>query len=266
MADKTEKNTTVEKKYSVPAVVNAFEILKVLSRKKYKESTLTEIANAVGLTPATCYRLLQQLKELSLVRYDNTKKRYTLGTYLVVLGERAKENLDFIKISEPYLEEVTRRTGLTSLLVSRVDDMRLTQIAKHEGENYGINISIGRHFNIFDGDSYGKCFLAFMEEAERKELIDRVLDDEAEKAALEEELATYRELGFVIRYSSGEKNRFPGIFGISCPIFLEPGNLELCLSVVGMTAQFSEEEVREVIAPQLKQVADRLNEEFYDED
>lgn len=266
MLDKTEKHTMAEKKYSVPAVVNAFEILKVLSRKKYKESTLTEIANAVDLTPATCYRLLQQLKELSLVRFDNSKKRYTLGTYLVVLGERAKENLDFIKISEPYLAEVTRRTGLTSLLVSRVDDMRLTQIAKNEGDDYGIHISIGRHFNIFDGDSYGKCFLAFMDEEERKTLIDQALTSEEEKTALEEELTSYREIGYVVRYSSEGSTRFPGIFGISCPIFLEPGNIELCLSVVGMTAQFSEEDVRNVIAPQLKQIADRLNEEFYDED
>ena len=80
-----------KRKYSVPALENAFGILKLLSRKRFRESTVTEIANALSLSPATCYRILQSLEGLSIVRYLEDKKRYTLGPYLVVLGERAKE-------------------------------------------------------------------------------------------------------------------------------------------------------------------------------
>lgn len=253
-----------DNKYSVPAIVNTFKILEVLSRKKYKESTLTEIANAVGLTPPTCYRILQQLKDLSLVRFDNNKKRYTLGTYLVVLGDRAKENLDFISIAEPYLEELSRLTGLTSLLVSRVDEERLTQIAKHEVQEGGVNISIGRHFNILDDDSYGKCFLAFMESDERDKYIKKLEEQGKNRDTIEAELETYRKQGYAIRYSP-VGTRFPGIFGISCPIYLEPGNVELCISVVGMTAQLSEEEVNTKIAPLVRQIANSLNHELHDD-
>ena len=85
-----------KKKYSVPALENAFSILKLLSRKRFQESTVTEIANALQLSPATCYRILQSLETLSIVRYLEDKKRYTLGPYLVVLGERAKEHLDYL--------------------------------------------------------------------------------------------------------------------------------------------------------------------------
>ncbi|MFC4025281.1 IclR family transcriptional regulator [Oceanobacillus longus] len=260
MDQKIEGTSLADKKYSVPAIVNAFEILKLLSRNKYKESTLTEVANAVNLTAPTCYRLLQQLKELSLVRFDNNKKRYTLGTYLVILGERAKESLDFISIIEPYLAELTRGTGLTSLLANRVDDQRLTQIAKNEGEDFGIKISIGRHFNILDGDSYGKCFLAFMNEEERDELLKN--ENENYRLKVVTELNDYKSYGFSWSYSKGNRSRFPGIFGVSSPIYLEKGRLELCVSVVGMTAQFTEEEVIKTIGPQVKLIADQINQEF----
>lgn len=263
--DEKETNTSEnDNKYSVPAIVNAFKILEVLSRKKYKESTLTEIANAVGLTPPTCYRILQQLKDLSLVRFDNNKKRYTLGTYLVALGDRAKENLDFINIAEPYLEELSRLTGLTSLLVSRVDEERLTQIAKHEPKEDGVKISIGRHFNILDEDSYGKCFLAFMGSDERDKYIKKLEEQGKNRDTIEAELETYRKQGYAIRYSP-VGTRFPGIFGISCPVFLEPENVELCISVVGNTSQFSEEEVNTNIAPLVRQIAQSLNQELNDD-
>lgn len=107
-------------KYSVPALENAFAILSLLSRTRFRESTVTEIANALSLSPATCYRILQSLEKLSIVRYLEDKKRYTLGPYLVVLGERAKEHLDYISIIMPYLEKLTKESGMTSFLVNKI--------------------------------------------------------------------------------------------------------------------------------------------------
>ena len=119
-----------KRKYSVPALENAFGILKLLSRKRFRESTVTEIANALSLSPATCYRILQSLEGLSIVRYLEDKKRYTLGPYLVVLGERAKEHLDYISIIMPYLENLTKETNMTSILVNRIGDEKLAIVAK----------------------------------------------------------------------------------------------------------------------------------------
>ena len=126
-----EDNSVKEKrKYSVPALENAFGILKLLSRKRFRESTVTEIANALSLSPATCYRILQSLEGLSIVRYLEDKKRYTLGPYLVVLGERAKEHLDYISIIMPYLESLTKETNMTSILVNRIGDEKISHCSK----------------------------------------------------------------------------------------------------------------------------------------
>ncbi|GAK07964.1 transcriptional regulator, IclR family [Geomicrobium sp. JCM 19038] len=124
-------------KYSVPAVDSAFRILRLLSRKKFSDSTVTEIANALELQPTTCFRILQQLKESSIVTFHEKSKRYRLGPYLVVLGERAKENSLDLALVLPYLEKISENTGLTSVIVSRVGKMKTTIVAKVEGGDFG---------------------------------------------------------------------------------------------------------------------------------
>ena len=110
-----KQEKSMEKKYSVPAVNTAFKLITLLSRKRYQNSTLTEIANALSLNPTTCFRILYELQELSVVKYDQRTKRYSLGPYLVVLGERAKEHLYDLSIINSYLEKMTAQTGITTI-------------------------------------------------------------------------------------------------------------------------------------------------------
>ena len=170
----TVKQTSKEKKkYSVPALDHSVSILKLLSRKWFQESTVTEIANALSLSPATCYRILQVLEEHGIVRYLEDKKRYTLGPYLVVLGERAKEHLNYISVITPYLQEITEQTQMTSVLVNKVGENKLAIIAKNESSDYGLTASVGRHFKYTDG-SYGMPFLAYLTKEERESYFKRI--------------------------------------------------------------------------------------------
>jgi DNA-binding IclR family transcriptional regulator len=231
-----------KRKYSVPAVEITFRILRLLSRNRFRESTLTEIANALSLAPATCYRILHLLEELSIVRYEKNKKRYTLGPYLVVLGERAKEHLDYISIIMPYLESITKETGLTSVLVNRVGEDNLTFIAKVEGADYGINVSIGRHFSITDG-AYGKCFLAYMDKKERKYFLRNSVGlktfTEEEIVKLDHEFEEIKSIGYASTYGEYIK----GICGVAVPIFIDDSNVEMSVSLIGLTAQITKEDI-----------------------
>lgn len=224
------------KKYSVPAIENTFKILSLLSRKHYSESTLTEIANALNLNTASCYRLLQQLEELSIVRFKQSNKRYTLGPYLIVLGDRAKENLDYISIVKPYLKEITHKTGLSSALITRVGADKLTILLKEEGENYGVSLAVGRHFSISDG-AHGKCFLAHMEDKERIYYLNeqsglRQLSQQ-DITILEEEFVSIRHNGYATTYGEYIK----GVCGISAPIFNKNGEVEMVIAMFGLVAQ-----------------------------
>ncbi|MDQ0269681.1 IclR family transcriptional regulator [Cytobacillus purgationiresistens] len=255
--EKKKEEKKEKRKYNVPAVDSAFKILTLLSRKKFSKSNLTEIAKALSLTPTTCYRVLQKLEELSVIRYDQSSKRYSLGPYLVVLGERAKENILDLSVIEPYMEEITEETGLTSFLVNRIGQKKSTIISKVEAEQFGINVSVGRHFSVVDG-AYGKSLLAFMDEDESDELI-RMNDglrplSEEEISNLKEELKEVREKGYAIAF--GEY--IEGIAGVAAPIFNNRETVEMSIALVGMTTQLKgEEAVR--MGERIKKVADEIS-------
>lgn len=251
------QKTKEKRKYSVPAVENAFTILKLLSRKSFRESTVTEIANALDLSPATCYRILQSLEDLSIVRYLEEKKRYTLGPYLVVLGERAKEHLDYLSIIMPYLEKLTKETGMTSMLINKISEEQVAITAKVEASNFGVSVSIGRHFSITDG-SYGMCFLAYMDQIDRKYHLKHYkgkLFTQEEIDTLEVELEKLRKDGFNISYYEGN---LKGICGVAAPIFTSQNKVEMSISMVGLTAQYDNEELL-MKGRLLKEAADEIS-------
>lgn len=231
-----------KRKYSVPALENAFAILKLLSRKRFQESTVTEIANALSLNPATCYRILQSLEGLSIVRYIEDKKRYTLGPYLVVLGERAKEHLNYITTIMPYLEELTKKTGMTSILVNKIGEEKLAIVAKVEANDFGVSVSVGRHFSITDG-SFGMCFLAYMEKTEREYFLrqDRGLKSftDEEIHFIEGEIDKIRRNGYYITYGEYIK----GLCGIAAPIFTNDERVELSVELIGFASQYEKEDL-----------------------
>ncbi len=230
-------------KYSVPALENAFAILRLLSRKRFQESTVTEIAKALELSPATCYRILQSLEGLSIVRYLEDKKRYTLGPYLVVLGERAKEHLDYISIIMPYLEKLKRETGMTAILVNKISEDKLAIVAKAEASDFGVSVSVGRHFSITDG-ALGLCFLAYLEKSEREYYLKRHHSQKSytEKDILfiEEEAQRLKENGYSISYGETIK----GLVGIAAPIFTNEEKVELSIELIGFVSQYEMEELQ----------------------
>lgn len=259
--NKKEKQQTPDKrKYAVPAVETTFKILTLLSRNRFRESTLTEISNALSLGPPTCFRILHLLEELSIVRYLKDKKRYTLGPYLVVLGERAKEHLDYISLSMPYLENISKETGQTSVLIHRVGESKLTIVAKVEGAEFGIHVSIGRHYSIADG-AYGKCYLAYMDQQDREYVLRNKAGlksfSEVELIELEDEFEEIIRNGYATTYGEYVK----GICGVAAPIFIEDGKVEMSIALLGLTAQLSKVENRshgELVREAAKEISKKI--------
>jgi DNA-binding IclR family transcriptional regulator len=234
--------TDGKKKYSVPAVETSFKILRLLSTDRFRESTLTEIANAIGANPSTCFRVLHLLEELSVVHYNKRTKRYTLGPYLVILGERAKEFMNYITICKPYLEKVRNRTGLTTVLIQKVNKTRLASIDKIEGSEFSINVSLGRRYGIGEG-SFGMCFIAHLDAEKRAELLQHSKiyqsKTDEEKAEYLKELDKVREQGYAITYGDFT----PGIFGLAAPIYSEEQDVILAISSFGSIAAFKKEQL-----------------------
>lgn len=253
-----------KKKYSVPAVDTAFKLLTLLSRKKYQNSTLTEIANALSINPTTCFRVLYELQQQSVVNYDVRNKRYTLGPYLVVLGERAKEHLFDLSLINAQLDKLTALTGLTSFLVSKVGRNRLAIISKVEGENFGVKVSVGRHFDLIDG-AYGKCIVAHAKKEDLEYSFqnnERVRNlNEKELNDLRIELQEVKKNGYAVSYDETIK----GIFGVAAPIFNFNDEVEMSIAFAGVSAQYDRDELSpltDMIKTAAEEISAQLNKKY----
>ncbi len=246
-----------KQKYSVPAIENAFSILRLLSRNRFKESTITEISNALNLNPATCYRLLRVMEEMAIVRYMEEKKRYTLGPYLVVLGERAKEHLDYLMIIQPYLERLSKVTQMSAILVNKINERKLAIVSKAEASDFGVTVSVGRHFSITDG-SFGLCLLAYFDQEKRTAILKedsglKTYTDE-DIALMEHEFEALKDRGYHITYGEYIK----GVCGIAAPIFTQGDKVEMSIELIGFTSRHDKEDLEEK-GLLIKEVTDEIS-------
>jgi DNA-binding IclR family transcriptional regulator len=221
--------------YSAPAVDLAARILKLLTRYRMSEATLTMISTELSAPKASCLRALRVLESHGLLRLNPDTKKYSLGPYAVVLGARAEENSDYLSVIRPLLREAAERTGCTAVLVQQVDDNRMMYLAKHEATSrLRVNISIGNRFPITEV-SYGKWLLAFASADVRDALLtDRlrqvtpytVIDRDRYLTQLDE----IRTAGVLV----SREEYVLGITAVSCPVFDAHGRFLGVLAVLAL--------------------------------
>lgn len=219
----------------IPSVHSALRILELLAKEQYKSCTLSEVSKALSINKTTCLRILKTLQMQDFVQFDEGAKRYSLGTYLIVLGDRAKEVNDVIRIAKSFMPQLCKEIGQTIVLAKHAGNHQLMYIAKEEpNESIRLTISVGESFPIFSG-AVGKTYLAFLEEKEAMEIIDEVMVDgqlprytNHSITNLEvylENLRTIREEGIAESF----EEYTPGIAGLGCPIFNSKGEIVLIL-------------------------------------
>lgn len=253
------KLSGVEPKYTAPSVVKAFEILTFLSKTRNRNSTLTEITNGIDLNRSTCYRILQTLVNEKVLRYDEESKRFSLGTYLIVLGNRASESIDYMVIAKEYLTKISELTNSTCGLVQRIGD-EWVYIEKEVSKSpYSLSINVGQRFPLNAGAT-AKLILSYLSAEERMEILDRIgLKKYTENTVLNteeflNELPTIKEQGYAISHNE----HVEGVGGLSFPIENKLGQLEFVLTVIMITSDKKESDYKKM-ATEVKKLTDELS-------
>lgn len=238
--------------YAVPSVALAAQALKLLSRHKYKASSLKDIARKLDASPTTCLRVLRSLEREDFVRYDHETRKYSLGPYLIPLGNRAAELNDAFARAAAEIKRVAMLTGLTTALAQRWDD-RPVYIASAEpppedNRFSRLSISIGQATPLTAG-AHGRCFLAYDDETEWQRHIAAGLRPLTPATITDpvrfvESLREVRQRGYAI--SSGEFH--VGTTAVDAPIFGKSGQVELVISSVCITSQLDERHLAEVVS------------------
>lgn len=266
---KDMKNTS---NTEVPSVELAIRILDFLSRYKNKRSTLTEIQKKLDINKSTCLRILRTLKKHGYVHYYESTKQYSLGVSLVVLGTRAAEFSDVLEIVKPYLHSLMEQTQLTTVLVQKRIDNHLMYVAKEEPENaIHVHVNVGQYFPV-SPSSFGKCFMAYMDEDERKRAVEEMIKKKrftpktiTDMKKLEEELRNVTING----YALSQEELTIGVTGIASPIFNEYKKVSMVALCLGVSTQIMEdmipiygEKVRNMAIMVTKELGGRLPDNY----
>ncbi len=143
-----------------PAISRAAAILRLLGKSE-GPLTLQAIASALGLVPSTCLYTLRALVAEEMVAVEAETKRYSLEAGVLTLARQWLKQNSFPDLVQPYLNELSRDLGVTTLGVQIVglDHIVVVATAKASG-NFHLSADVGSRFPALISAT-GRCIAAF---------------------------------------------------------------------------------------------------------
>ena len=198
--------------------------------------TLTEVARAVDLSPATTHRLLGGLAASDLVQRDPLSKRWRVGIGLVRIASAVTPTPGFGELVDPVLRRLRDRWQecfyFAVLNDGEVVCIRSAQTtAAHQ---MGVDLPLGRRLALHCSAA-ARAILAHLAQGEAERLLagyeltpftDRTLVDLGEILA---ELEITRERGFALCDQETEL----GVIAFATPVFGPPGEPPRSIGVIG---------------------------------
>jgi len=247
-------------RYMVPAVYSAGRILQYLAGFHHPRATLSQIATSLDLNKTSCLRILRTLDSQGFVHYDEPTKTYSLGILLVVFGSRAVEQNDYLAASLPYLTRISELSGLTSVIVGRYANNQHMYVAKREPATaIGVSVTVGQRFPLTAG-AHGKVLLAYLDPETTSQSLNKIglpaftPNSITDPAAYLRELKQVRENGYALSL----EEHFPGISGLSVPVFGPTGEVVFAMSAFGIASGLPAKRLRD-FAVQAKELADEAS-------
>lgn len=198
-------------------VLKALDVIECLASTK-RPMSAPEVAKQCQMSRPTVYRLLSTLQSRGYV--TNVEHEYTLGTRFLSLSRVLLESFELSDLVQPYLRELSDLSGETTYM-SILDGTKVLYINKVEStQPIRTNCTIGTR-NPSYSSSMGKALLAFLPDAERDALLDKLelvkhgpktITDRDELLA---DLQRTRERGYAIDDNEMEDN----VRCVGAPIF-----------------------------------------------
>jgi IclR family pca regulon transcriptional regulator len=160
-------NETVPSGEFVQSLARGLSIIRVFSGER-PALTLTDVAEAAGLSRATARRFLLTLEQLGYVRTDG--RLFSLTPRVLELGYSYLSSLGLPDIMTPHLETLAHGAQ-ESASAAVLDGTDIVYVARVAGRKImRVQITIGTRFPAF-ATSMGRVLLAALPEADARELV-----------------------------------------------------------------------------------------------
>ncbi|HEY3511100.1 IclR family transcriptional regulator C-terminal domain-containing protein [Kribbella sp. NPDC051137] len=219
--------------------------------------TLSEVARAVGITPATARRILLTLEELGYVRSDN--RRFSLTPRVLALGWAYLSSLDLGELAGPFMEELTAKTR-ESCSIATLDLPDIVYVARVPTSRImTVALGVGARLPAYP-TSMGRVLLAGLPDAEVTSYVDSLqaepLTDRTLTAAadLRATITKARTDGYALVDQELEL----GLRSIAVPIRNARGRVIAALNVSAHASRSTPTSLCEDFLPHLRAAADQI--------
>ena len=219
--------------------------------------TLTDLAEATGLSRATVRRFVHTLVHLGYVRAS--EKHFALTPKIMNLGFAYLASQPLVELVEPVLANLSRELG-QSTSVSVLDGTDVVYIARQETTSImRINITVGTRFPAY-ATSMGRVLLAGLDQtqlaeyfrtADLTDVTDYTITDEP---ALRAQLDTVRSQGYAVV----EEELEVGLSSVAVPIRNRAGTTVAAMNTSVAVTRQSPEDLTELL-PALLAAADEVS-------
>lgn len=214
-------------RYAAPALEKGLDILELLAGQGSALGQ-SEVARALGRTPAEIFRMLNCLERRGYLERSPQDERYRLSSRLFELAHHHPPTRLLLDVALPIMRELAREVDQSCHLSIRHDDQALV-VAQVDGPGFiGFAVRVGSRAPLFDSCS-GRVLLAFGEFDPEGDLPAEV--GQAARTKLRGRLATICERG----YEETESTRVRGITDVGAPVLGHGGRALASLTVPCLT-------------------------------
>lgn len=194
-----------------------------------------ELAQMAGLPPSTTHRIVASLVGRGYLTADDRTRRYMLSPKLLILGDKAKQQIDIVSIARPFLEQLMEETREnTNLCVRNGHHVIYVDHVRSPDHNLRIFTKLGGSAPLY-ASGVGKVFLSFFSSAELDAYLDDVRLEPFTPAtlttieAMKDEMKQIREAGFAVDNQEKEM----GVRCVAAPVLDHGGRIRAAISVSG---------------------------------
>jgi IclR family KDG regulon transcriptional repressor len=213
----------------ISAVSRTITVLEVLAR--HTAINLEQLAKETDLPKATLLRFLGTLASLGYV-YRDPYDQYSLTLKMLSVGSRRLEHLDLPRIARPIAEELVEALGETVHMGIREENSAIYVLKVESLHAIRMHSRVGKTIPLYC-TAIGKLLLAYLDESERNEIIDRLrfvactANTLKTAQALQRELAGIRDVGWAMDLEEHET----GVICLSAPIRDHTGRVIAAIGV-----------------------------------
>ena len=229
--------TSTEPDSQAPALQRGLAVLEFLAGRE-EGATLSEISAALGLSPASCFRLTGVLEDSGYVLREDASRRFRLSRKLLLLGQPQHEGRSLVESCLPAMREVLALTGETVQLccLAEHECVMIEQLPSTHPFKYIVDLGSRPPIHCC---APGKAMLAHLDEAALNATLDAIAFTAhtprtlASREAFVESFPKIRERGFAV--DQGE--HFEGIHCVAAPLLDRHGHPVAAITIAGPSSR-----------------------------